>query len=97
MAISNHRLIEIENGRVTFSYRDYKNDVETTMTLTAVEFLRRFLLHVLPGGFTRIRHYGLYTERGSKRQNEVFMWGDQMFDRGSTVSSGTQKGTLSYL
>jgi len=63
VAISNNRIIEIENGRVTFSYRDYKNDIETTMTLAAVEFLRRFLLHVLPSGFTRIRHYGLYAGR----------------------------------
>jgi hypothetical protein len=63
VAISNHRLIEMENGRVTFSYRDYKNDVDTTMTLAAEEFLRRFLLHVLPTGFTRIRHYGLYAGR----------------------------------
>ncbi len=63
VAISNHRLLEMENGRVTFSYRDYKNDIDTTMTLTAVEFLRRFLLHVLPPGFTRIRHYGLYAGR----------------------------------
>lgn len=63
VAISNHRLIEMGNGRVTFSYRDYKNDRKTEMTLSAVEFLRRFLLHVLPSGFTRIRHYGLYSGR----------------------------------
>lgn len=63
VAISNHRLVQMQGGRVTFSYRDYKNDVATTMTLTAVEFLRRFLLHTLPAGFTRIRHYGLYAAR----------------------------------
>jgi hypothetical protein len=63
VAISNHRLIEMENGCVTFSYRDYKNDIDTTMTLAAEELLRRFLLHVLPSGFTRIRHYGLYAGR----------------------------------
>lgn len=60
VAISNYRLIKMDKGCVTFSYRDYKNDIATTMTLTAVQFLRRFLLHVLPSGFTRIRHYGLY-------------------------------------
>ena len=53
----------MENSRVTFSYRDYKHDKKTTMTLASVEFLRRFLLHVLPTGFTRIRHYGLYAGR----------------------------------
>ena len=63
VAISNHRLLEMHNGRVSFSYRDYKNDIKTTMTLCAVEFLRRFLLHVLPSRFTRIRHYGLYAAR----------------------------------
>jgi hypothetical protein len=67
VAISNHRLIEMNNGHVTFSLRDYKNSGQkTTMTLSAVEFLRRFLLHVLPGGFTRIRHYGLYAGRNVK-------------------------------
>ena len=61
VAISNHRLIEMKNDRVSFSFRDYKNgNKKSVMTLTAVEFTRRFLLHVLPSGFTRIRHYGLY-------------------------------------
>jgi len=60
VAISNYRLIEMKNGRITFAYRNYKKGEKTTMTLAATEFLRRFLLHVLPGGFTRIRHYGLY-------------------------------------
>jgi hypothetical protein len=61
VAISNHRLIEMKNGRVSFAFRDYKNgNKKSVMTLTAQEFLRRFLLHVLPSGFTRIRHYGLY-------------------------------------
>jgi hypothetical protein len=64
VAISNHRLLKISNGQVTFAFRDYKNgDKKTTMTLSGVEFLRRFLLHVLPTGFTRIRHYGLYAGR----------------------------------
>lgn len=71
VAISNHRLIEMENGRVTFAYHDYKNDLDTTMTLTTDEFLRRFLLHVLPKGFTRIRHYGLYAGRNVNTKLEV--------------------------
>jgi hypothetical protein len=67
VAISNHRLLKMNHGRVTFSYRDYKNEGEKkTMTLEAQEFLRRFLLHVLPAGFTRIRHYGLYAGRNVK-------------------------------
>lgn len=60
VAISNHRIVDIHDSRVTFTLKDYKNGAaRTTMTVDAVEFLRRFLLHVLPRGFTRIRHYGL--------------------------------------
>ncbi len=64
VAISNHRIIDIADGRVSFSVKDYKDDArKKTMTLDAVEFLRRFLLHVLPRGFVRIRHYGLCASR----------------------------------
>jgi hypothetical protein len=64
VAISNHRLVAFENERVSFRWRDYahggKNKV---MTVSADEFLRRFLLHVLPGGLVRIRHFGLFANR----------------------------------
>lgn len=64
VAIANHRLLAMEDGQVTFSYKDYAHgERHRTMTLDAVEFLRRFLLHVLPKGFTRIRHYGLLANR----------------------------------
>jgi hypothetical protein len=66
VAISNSRLIALDDKGVTFRWKDYRaRDAATgedwikTMTLPAEEFLRRFLLHVLPGGFHRIRHYGL--------------------------------------
>jgi hypothetical protein len=64
VAISNHRLLKLENGRVTFRYKDYA-DANTTklMTLDALEFLRRFVQHVLPAGFMKIRHYGLLANR----------------------------------
>lgn len=59
VAIANHRIIALANGRVTFSYRDYADGHQVkTLTLPAVEFLRRFLVHVLPPGYIRIRHYG---------------------------------------
>jgi len=59
VAISNHRLVDIAEDRVRFTWRDYRDhDRQKTMTLEAAEFLRRFLLHVLPTGFHRIRHYG---------------------------------------
>jgi hypothetical protein len=64
VAISNNRLIELKDGQVTFSYKDYKHEQrQRVMTLSADEFLRRFLLHVLPDGFQRIRHYGLLGNR----------------------------------
>lgn len=64
VAISNHRLVRLENGRVTFRYKDYAGGLQQkTMTLEGTEFLRRFLLHVLPRGFVRIRHYGLLSNR----------------------------------
>jgi hypothetical protein len=60
VAISNARLVKLEAGRVTFRYKDYADAHRPkTMTLDAVEFLRRFVQHVLPKGFVKIRHYGL--------------------------------------
>ena len=62
VAISNSRLIKLERGQVTFKWKDYRiktRDRQKLMTLAAHEFIRRFLIHVLPHGFHRIRHYGL--------------------------------------
>jgi len=59
IAISNHRIISINDDMVSFKWRDYKNrSKEKVMTLAADEFIRRFLLHILPPGFMKIRHYG---------------------------------------
>ena len=67
IAISNTRIISLEAGIVTFYYKDYKDKSKRkTMTLTAVEFIRRFLMHILPTGFVKIRHYGLLCNRSSK-------------------------------
>ena len=62
VAISNSRLISLDEAGVTFRYKDYRRNGREryrTMTLAPDEFIRRFLLHVLPKGFHRIRHYGL--------------------------------------
>ena len=68
MAISNHRLVAFDGQRVSFRWRDYAHgSKQRIMTLDAVEFLRRFFLHVLPRGFVRIRHYGLLSNRFRKR------------------------------
>jgi len=64
VAISNHRIQNIENGQVSFRRKDYRDhNRQKTMTLTADEFIRRFLLHVLPPGFQRIRYYGFLGNR----------------------------------
>jgi hypothetical protein len=64
VAISNHRLMNIENGKVTFTWKDYKHGAaQKTLTLNSEEFIRRFFLHTLPNGFTRIRYYGLFANR----------------------------------
>src|SRR5690606_5565664 len=62
VAISNSRLMTFDESGVTFRYKDYRRDGidrQQVMTLTVDEFIRRFLIHVLPRGFHRIRHYGL--------------------------------------
>ena len=64
VAISNHRLRSLEDGRVTFEWKDYADRSRTkTMTLEATEFIRRFLLHVLPSGLVRIRQFGFLANR----------------------------------
>jgi hypothetical protein len=64
VAISNGRLLSLQNGQITFRWRDSKDGNQTkTMTLDAVEFIRRFLLHILPSGFVKIRHFGFLSSR----------------------------------
>jgi hypothetical protein len=71
VAISNNRLLDIEDGHVTFRWKDYRDgDQIKTMTLSADEFIRRFLLHVLPDGFQRIRYYGFLANRYRKTKLE---------------------------
>lgn len=72
VAISNSRLISIDDGRVTFRWRDYEHGSRwQKMTLEAVEFIRRFLLHVLPKRFVRIRSYGFMANRGRRANLEL--------------------------
>ncbi|OGT29760.1 MAG: hypothetical protein A2W28_09495 [Gammaproteobacteria bacterium RBG_16_51_14] len=67
VAISNHRLVSIDNGRVYFHYRNYRSaNRPKRMSLKGEEFIRRFFLHVLPKGFVRIRYYGLLHHRQRK-------------------------------
>jgi hypothetical protein len=68
VAISNNRIICIDNGRVTFTYKDrQKEDEIKKMTLDADEFIRRFLLHVLPKGLIKIRYFGFLAHTNKKK------------------------------
>ncbi len=70
VAISNNRLLDIEDDQVQFNWKDYRgSDQLKTMTLNGGEFIRRFLLHVLPNGFQRIRYYGFL---GNRHREEKF-------------------------
>jgi hypothetical protein len=65
VAVANSRLISLSEGKVRFTWKDYRQDgVTKVMTLDADEFIRRFLLHALPDGFHRIRHYGFLASGG---------------------------------
>lgn len=72
IAISNHRIEKIENEHVTFRYKDRADhNKPKAMTLHVTEFMRRFLLHVLPAKFVRIRHYGFLSPRSKKKNLEL--------------------------
>jgi hypothetical protein len=94
-AISNQRLISLDDGKVTFRWKDYRHGSRwRTMTLHAVEFIRRFLLHVLPTGFVRTRHYGLLANR--VRQEKLALCrtllgqpDDEDADQSETPADGT--------
>jgi len=64
VAISNNRLLDIDQDQVSFRWKDYRhNDRQKQMTLSAEEFIRRFLIHLLPDGFQRIRYFGFLANR----------------------------------
>jgi len=71
IAISNYRIKEVKNGFVTFTYRDYKDDNKVKpKTLHVMEFIRRFLMHIVPERFVRIRYYGLLSHRNKSKNVE---------------------------
>ena len=74
VAISNSRILSLSDGKVCFRWKDYRQDGKAkVMTLAASEFIRRFLLHVLPNGFHRIRHYGLFAN-GHRAEKIKLCW-----------------------
>ena len=66
IVISNYRIKSVENDKVTFSWFDYRTSKKRLMTLDATEFLHRFVLHVLPDRFVKVRHYGFLSNRNKK-------------------------------
>jgi hypothetical protein len=97
VAISNRRLLSVENGRVTFEWKDYAAGNQTkTMTLEAVEFIRRFLLHVLPSGFVHIRHFGFLANRKRKETLALcrsLLAAPQLVSEASVDSPGSHDST----
>ncbi len=72
VAISNNRILKAEHDTVTFKWRDYRDSSRwKVMSLHADEFIRRFLMHVLPTGFTKIRHYGFLSSRGKQKSLKI--------------------------
>jgi hypothetical protein len=67
VAISNHRLVSLKDGKVTFTYKNRKTQQIQQSTIEAVDFIRRFLLHALPNGFVKIRHYGFLANRNRRK------------------------------
>jgi hypothetical protein len=67
IAISNSRILEVNDNGITFRVKDYKKQgMQSQVTLTPAEFIRRFLMHILPKGFIKIRHYGILSNRSKK-------------------------------
>jgi hypothetical protein len=90
VAISNSRLMACDNAGVTFRWKDYRADGRArhkTMTLATSEFIRRFLLHVLPSGFHRIRHYGLLAN-GQRR--DAIARARQLLDAATAAAAATR-------
>jgi len=92
IAISNHRILSNQGGKVSFLWRDYAdNNRQKTMTLKADEFIRRFLLHVLPPRYVRIRHFGLLANR--KRKNNIALCRKIFGDGKTATQPNTSKET----
>lgn len=68
IAITNRRILEVKDGKVLFSWKDYRTGLFRKMKLNVDEFIRRFLLHILPKGFFKIRYYGIFSSR-YRREN----------------------------
>lgn len=101
IAISNHRIKKVSDGKVSFTYKDYAaGGVQKLMTLEAHEFLRRFCMHILPKRFVKIRHYGFLSSRNKADlkmyQLQIGVLLPAMDNKGKTTSCATQIFGNSY-
>lgn len=87
VAISNHRLLDMENGHIRFLWKDYRDGKQKRLTLTATEFIRRFLIHVLPNRFQRIRYYGFM---GNRYREEKLALCRQLLEMPPAVSPASE-------
>ena len=96
VAISNDRILNAEGHKVEFSYKDYRDSKQKTMGLGTDEFIRRFLLHVLPKGFRKIRYYGILSNR--KKRISFFCMNISIgnYDKKQEVPSGWQEIYMIY-
>ncbi len=97
VAIANSRIKQVEDGMVTFTFKNRKKGLTETLTITAVEFIRRFLLHSLPQRFVRIRHYGFLANRDRSKNltaiRQLMGLSDPLVKPVSTVEEMMQKIT----
>ncbi len=101
VAIANHRIKRVENGQATFSYRDRKNGGRLkALTLRAEEFIRRFLLHVVPGSYMQIRHFGFLANRNKESdlgRCRQLLGGGRRSPESMGVSEGNTKELMQQL
>jgi hypothetical protein len=88
IAIANSRIISLKDGMVTFRYQESDSRIWKTMTLQAMEFLRRFLQHVLPDGFHKVRYFGLWSPANRKNLKKVQL---QLAKQGKTIKEEKQE------
>jgi hypothetical protein len=71
IAITDRRILDVKDGKVRFSWKDYRTGLFREMQLETDEFIRRFLLHALPDGFFKVRYYGIFSSRNRKQNIEL--------------------------
>jgi hypothetical protein len=112
IAITDRRILEVKDGKVRFSWKDYRTGRFREMKLDIDEFIRRFLLHVLPKGFFKVRYYGIFSSRYRKenietakqllaqetetRNQEALEDGDRIWKRQDTVWNEIQQCTRNF-